>query len=214
MVLAVVSGGLDSAVLAYLLERPVLVTFDYGQRHVIEIEFAMQIARSLDLPLSLVDISSVGSLLSGSALTDDVEVPDGQYNEQDIAVTIVPNRNAIFLSVACGIAVAQGIDTVAIGVHAGDHAIYPDCRPAFVEQFECMVQLATEKPLSISVPFIDKTKAEIIEIGQRLGVPFELTWSCYKGEELHCGVCGTCYERREAFEIAGVADPTIYASTG
>ena len=214
MTLAIISGGLDSAVLAYTLEKLVLVSFDYGQRHVKEIEHAEAIARSLGLPLSVIDISTIGRMLSGSALTDDVDVPDGRYDDKSMAVTIVPNRNAILLSIAYGVAVARGLDAVAIGVHAGDHAIYPDCRLEFIQQFEAMAQLATASHIAVVAPFVNKTKAEIVKLGNDLGVPFELTWSCYKGREIHCGVCGTCYERREAFELAGVVDPTIYASTG
>jgi 7-cyano-7-deazaguanine synthase len=131
-----------------------------------------------------------------------------------MAVTVVPNRNAIMLSVAYGAAVADGAEVVAAAVHAGDHFVYPDCRPAFVDAFDAMERLATEgfghEELRLYTPFVDKTKADIAKIGAELGVPYADTWSCYEGGEVHCGFCGTCTERKEAFELAGVLDPTVY----
>ena len=164
--------------------------------------------------MPIVDISGVGRLLSGSALTDDIEVPHGHYAEETMAVTVVPNRYAIMLSIAYGAAVADGAQLVAAAVHAGDHFVYPDCRPAFIEAFDGMERLATEgfghQNLRLHAPFLDKTKAGIARIGAELGVPYEDTWSCYGGGEVHCGLCGTCNERKEAFELAGVTDPTAY----
>ncbi len=151
---------------------------------------------------------------SGSALTDDVDVPHGHYAAENMAVTVVPNRNAIMLSIAYGVAVARGARIVAAAVHAGDHYVYPDCRPGFVEAFDRMQREAVEgfgdPSLCLYAPFVHKTKAEIVEIGAALGVPYEDTWSCYEGGEVHCGLCGTCNERKEAFRLAGVPDPTEY----
>lgn len=154
------------------------------------------------------------SLLHGSALTDPaVSVPDGHYTEDSMKATIVPNRNAIMLAIGCAAAYSSSAEVVALAVHAGDHFIYPDCRPDFIDAFERMERLAMEMPtLRIETPFLRRTKADIVRTGADLGVPFEETWSCYKGGTSHCGTCGTCVERREAFAVAGVPDPTRYIS--
>lgn len=215
---AIVSGGMDSVTLAHLMVSEgydlSILAFDYGQRHKKELSYAEHCAESLGANFEVVDLSGVGRLLSGSALTDDIDVPHGHYAEETMAVTVVPNRNAIMLSVAYGAAVARGAQVVAAAVHAGDHYVYPDCRPAFIEAFDQMERLAVEgfgdENLHLYAPFVHKTKAEIVEIGAELGVPYEETWSCYEGGEAHCGLCGTCNERKEAFELAGVTDPTIY----
>lgn len=216
---AVVSGGLDSAVLAHHLEADGwtlrLLSFDYGQRHRVEVEHAAAMAAGLEVPHDVVDLRSVGALLSGSALTDDaIEVPESHYTEESMRATVVANRNAIFAMVATGVAVAEGAGAVGLGIHAGDHAIYPDCRPPFVAAAEHLAKVANEGFVSdhfqLLAPFLAWSKAEIVRRGAELGVPFEGTWSCYKGGARHCGVCGTCVERREAFELAGVADPTEY----
>jgi 7-cyano-7-deazaguanine synthase len=217
---AVVSGGLDSVTLAHVLaaegRRLHVVSVDYGQRHRRELDFAIRCAERLGAAHDVIDLRSVGALLSGSALTDaSVEVPDGHYEEASMAATVVPNRNAILLAVAYGVAVARGIATVAVGVHAGDHAVYPDCRPEFVAAFDAMERVATEgyaaPGLSLLAPFIGLRKQDIVARGAQLGVPFAQTWSCYRGAAVHCGTCGTCTERIEAFALAGVTDPTDYA---
>jgi 7-cyano-7-deazaguanine synthase len=213
------SGGLDSTVLAYWLgamgAKLTLLSFDYGQRHRVELDHAATIARLLDSPYETVDLGSVGRLLSGSALTDTgVAVPDGYYTDESMRATVVPNRNAIMLDIAVAVAVARKADAVAFGAHAGDHAIYPDCRPEFVEQFTRSARTANEGLLiaefEILAPFLSLTKTDIVRMGAALGVPFERTWSCYRGEAVHCGTCGTCTERREAFEQNGIDDPTTY----
>ncbi len=215
--IVVCSGGLDSVTLAYKAARERgligLVTFNYGQRHVREIACAAACARALNVPHTVIDISGVGAALTGSALTDDVAVPDGHYAEDTMKITIVPNRNAIMLSVAYGIATARGSDCVGAAFHGGDHFIYPDCRPDFVESFNAMQKRALEgcADIDLYTPFLNMTKAEIVAAGARLNVPFIDTWSCYKGGDVHCGRCGTCVERREAFHIANIPDPTLYA---
>ena len=126
--------------------------------------------------------------------------------------TVVPNRNMIMLAVAGGWAIANKADRLAYGAHTGDHAIYPDCRPEFVRTMREALRLADWHQLELITPFVGLSKAEIVKRGAELGVDFASTWSCYEGGEIHCGACGTCFERREAFEQAGVADPTEYAS--
>ncbi len=218
---ALVSGGLDSVTLAHLLARDVsgplhLVGVDYGQRHVRELDHARRCADRLGARIDVVDLRSLGPLLRGSALTDAaVDVPDGHYADESMRLTVVPNRNAVMLAIAYAAAVSDGADTVATAVHAGDHTVYPDCRPQFIEAFNAMETVATEgfgAPDMLRAPFVNMTKADIVRVGAELGVPFADTWSCYRGGERHCGMCGTCVERREAFQLAGVSDPTDYAS--
>lgn len=215
----VFSGGLDSTTLVYDLysagTEVSLITVDYGQRHRKEADFAQKTADRLGVPLHLVDLRSVTALLTGSALTDgSVDVPDGHYTDDSMRITVVPNRNALMLDVAVAAAVAGGCDAVAFGAHSGDHAIYPDCRPEFVRAFTAAVRAANEgfvpKDFTVLAPFLDWTKADIVRRGVELGVPYADTWSCYRGGEMHCGRCGTCVERREAFELAGAPDPTAY----
>ncbi|NQV99558.1 MAG: 7-cyano-7-deazaguanine synthase QueC [Rhodospirillales bacterium] len=215
--IVVCSGGLDSVTLAHKIANEAellrLVTFDYGQRHKKEIDFARACAERLAVPCDVVDIGAIGKLLSGSALTDDVDVPDGHYAEDSMKLTIVPNRNAIMLTIAFGIAAAQKADAVATAVHGGDHFIYPDCRPAFIDAFQAMQSQALDgfADIRLYTPFVSISKSAIVSDGMRYQTPFEATWSCYKGGDIHCGRCGTCVERREAFHLAGVNDPTSYA---
>ncbi|WP_170559985.1 7-cyano-7-deazaguanine synthase QueC [Ruegeria atlantica] len=212
----VCSGGLDSVSLAHVLAAEGnlsrLVSFDYGQRHTKELTFAALCAQRLDVPHHVIDLRSVGASLTGSALTDDVDVPDGHYAEETMKVTVVPNRNAIMLTIAYGVAAAQGDDAVAAAVHGGDHFIYPDCRPTFTDAFDTMQRAALDgyAEVALHVPFVHRSKADIVREGARVDTPFDQTWSCYKGGDQHCGRCGTCVERREAFELAGVPDPTKY----
>ena len=216
---AIISGGLDSAVLAYWLRAQhcdlTAISFDYGQRHRKELQFARGLASRLGIGWSCVDLHSAGltALLAGSALTDPtIEVPDGHYAAENMRVTIVPNRNAIMLAIAAGAAASSKATAVALAVHAGDHPIYPDCRPEFLAAFEEMERKALDgvAQLRVIAPFQTMTKAGIVALGAQLGVPFAETWSCYKGETYHCGTCGTCVERREAFLLAEISDPTAY----
>ena len=217
MKIAVVcSGGLDSVSLAQKVAAEDrltrLISFDYGQRHRKELDYAARAGKRLGVPHQVIDMRGIGAALVGSALTDAVDVPDGHYAEDTMRITVVPNRNAIMLSIAFGIAAANEDDAVAAAVHGGDHFIYPDCRPAFTESFEAMQRAALDgyADIRLYTPFVHRSKADIVVEGARHGTPFAETWSCYKGGAQHCGRCGTCVERREAFHLAGVEDPTDY----
>jgi len=215
--IVVCSGGLDSVSLAYMVaaEHTLtrLVSFDYGQRHRKEVDFAALAAKRFGVSHDIIDMRSIGAVLTGSALTEDIDVPDGHYAEETMRITVVPNRNAIMLAIAFGVAAANGDDAVATAVHGGDHFIYPDCRPAFTQSFEAMQKAALDGYANVQLytPFVVRSKADIVTAGAKYNTPFAETWSCYKGGEIHCGRCGTCVERREAFHLAGVEDPTVYA---
>jgi 7-cyano-7-deazaguanine synthase len=214
--LVVCSGGLDSVALSHKIavEQTLihLVSFDYGQRHRKELECARCCATRLGVTHDIIDIAGIGRRLTGSALTDGEEVPDGHYAEDTMRLTVVPNRNAIMLTIAFGIAMARQAEAVAAAMHGGDHFIYPDCRPSFVDAFAAMQRCALDglAQIAFTTPFLRWSKADIVREGVRLAVPFAETWSCYKGGARHCGRCGTCVERREAFYLAGVEDPTPY----
>ncbi|WP_429930882.1 7-cyano-7-deazaguanine synthase QueC [Agrobacterium vitis] len=215
-ILVVCSGGLDSVSLADKMaaehELIGLISFDYGQRHKKELDFAALAAKRLGVPHQIIDITAIGASLTGSALTDDLDVPDGHYAEETMKITVVPNRNAIMLAIAFGVAAARKADAVAVAVHGGDHFIYPDCRPGFIDAFQTMQAHALEgyADVKLMAPFVTVSKADIVTEGAKYGTPFDQTWSCYKGGARHCGRCGTCVERREAFHLAGVTDPTAY----
>jgi 7-cyano-7-deazaguanine synthase len=206
---------MDSSVLLYQLvkagDEVKTISIDYGQRHKKEIQLARQMANSLGIEHQVADLTSITHLLAGSALTSsEIEVPEGHYAEDNMKATVVPNRNMILLAVATGWAVSQKFDRVGYAAHSGDHAIYPDCRTEFADVLGQAIEMADWQKVSLYRPFVDITKADIAILGTTLGVPFEMTWSCYKGNELHCGKCGTCVERREAFFLAEVDDPTEY----
>lgn len=211
----VLSGGLDSTVLlhyhAQRHEDTRALSINYGQRHRKELKYAEMSASRLGVPWKLVDLSNLADVLPGSSQTDlSMPVPEGHYSQENMKATVVPNRNMILLAIALGHAIAYKCNAVSYAAHAGDHAIYPDCRPEFVDALNNAAALCDWSKVSIERPFIRHTKAGIVSIGANLMVPFGLTYSCYRGGELHCGVCGTCVERREAFHIAMVVDPTPY----
>jgi len=213
----VYSGGLDSTTLLYqLVSNQVEVhalSVDYGQRHRKELDIAREITAGLGVPHEIADLTSVTRLLAGSSLTDpNIPVPEGHYEEDSMKATVVPNRNMMLLSLATAWAISLKADSVSYAAHSGDHAIYPDCRDEFAEALDEAIRLSDWHEIYLSRPFVDLTKADIARRAAALKVPIEKTWSCYKGQELHCGRCGTCLERREAFYLAEVDDPTPYAA--
>lgn len=213
-VVIILSGGMDSTVLlyAYLREGHEVeaLSFNYGQRHSKELFHAEEICKSLNVPHKVVDLSHIKNLLQGSSLTSDIPVPEGHYAEESMKATVVPNRNMIMLSIAAGYAISIKAKILAYAAHAGDHTIYPDCRPEFAEIMRAAFKRCDWHSLELETPFVQLKKSDLAKLGSDLGVPFEKTWSCYKGGEIHCGKCGTCVERIEAFKDAGVKDPTIY----
>lgn len=213
--LVIYSGGLDSTVLLYHLHKSGdelhALSVDYGQRHSCELKSAKKLCEGLGISHRVADLSSIQSLLAGSSLTSpEIPVAEGHYTEENMKTTVVPNRNMILLALATGHALSIDAGQVAYAAHSGDHAIYPDCRNEFADAMANAMALCDWKRIELSRPFVDWTKADIVKRGADLRVPFEQTWSCYKGDEQHCGRCGTCIERREAFDLAGVVDPTEY----
>lgn len=209
------SGGMDSATLLYKIKSEggdvSALGVSYGQRHRKELESAYNLTRRLGVSYRLVPLDGLQHVLRSALTSSEIAVPEGHYESESMRATVVPMRNAIFLSVAVGHAWSIGAEQVATAIHAGDHQIYPDCRPQFLDAFNAMVKTASDGFLQPQVvaPFVNISKTDIAKIGQTLGVPWELTWSCYKGGEKHCGKCGTCTERRES--LAAVGDPTEYA---
>jgi len=209
------SGGLDSTVLVYdLLNEGAdlkLLSIDYGQRHEKELKSSSEIAEFLELEHEILRLPMLNNLLGGSALTDpSISLPEGHYAEDSMKATVVPNRNMILLSLAAGHAISLQFDTVAYAAHAGDHTIYPDCRPEFATAMDQALKLCDWNTVSLYRPFVQLSKHDLVRKGKELGVPFEKTWSCYAGNDKHCGKCGTCVERKEAFELVGLLDPTEY----
>jgi len=206
------SGGLDSVTLAYMLKEQgydqLLLHIQYGQKHAKEIYFGGKAAKELDCPFKVVAV--LGAFGSDALTNSSIDVPVGTYAPENLAVTVVPNRNAIFANIAASVAVSLGYDGIALAVHGGDHEVYPDCRPEFIRSLKRFLYVATGGELEVYAPFVNVPKADIVSLGTSLGVPFADTWSCYRGGEYHCGVCSTCTDRREAFRVAGVEDPTRY----
>jgi 7-cyano-7-deazaguanine synthase len=168
----------------------------------------------LGVPHSIAPLGFVAGEFRSDLLSSGGAIPDGHYEEQSMKSTVVPFRNGIMLSIAAGFAESKGAEAVVIAAHSGDHAIYPDCRESFMEPMARAIREGTYAQIELLRPFITMHKAGIVRRGIELGIDFSHTWSCYKGSEVHCGTCGTCVERREAFLMAGVTDPTVYTSTG
>ena len=211
------SGGMDSvAALYWARENEQLqgvVSFDYGAKHNHrEIPFAAEHAAKLGVPHQVIALPFIAELFASSLLKGGSAVPDGHYEADNMKQTVVPFRNAIMLSIATGFVESRGGEGLVIAAHGGDHAIYPDCREDFMRAMGATMKFGTYAQIELIRPFITLTKGGIARLGARLGVDFARTWSCYKGGEIHCGTCGTCVERREAFVDAGVPDPTEYQS--
>jgi 7-cyano-7-deazaguanine synthase len=213
-VVVIYSGGMDSfTVLNRALhdgKEVYALTFDYGQRHVKEIEYASTVCKSLDVNHKVIDISAINQLLAGSSLTDDIDIPEGHYEAESMKSTVVPNRNMILLSLAVGYAVSVGASQVYYGAHSGDHAIYPDCRPEFVMKMNDVCKIANYESVEIFSPYLTVTKSDILTDGLKMGLKYDNTWTCYNGREKACGQCGACQERLEAFSDNNVTDPLNY----
>jgi 7-cyano-7-deazaguanine synthase len=207
----VLSGGLDSTTLLYKLvnegKEVFALPFDYGQRHKKELEMAEQSCLLLGVRHKIVDLTALTELISNSALTGDIEVPEGHYEDENMKLTVVPNRNMIMASIAIGYAVNIGAQSVALGVHSGDHAIYPDCRPEFIEKLNEVSKISNFDPIEIEAPFLYLDKGDIVGLGLELGVAYNLAWTCYVGSDKPCGKCGSCQERVEAFAKNNATDP-------
>ena len=216
-VVVLCSGGMDSVTALYWARREhavvAVASFDYGAKHnPRELPLAAEHAARLGVRHEVIPLEFVNRLFSSDLLQSGGAVPDGHYEAANMRQTVVPFRNAIMLSIAAGFAESVGAEGLVIAAHGGDHAIYPDCREDFMRAMGDAMRLGTYAQVQLLRPFITRTKGEIVAEGTRLGVDFARTWSCYKGGAIHCGTCGTCVERREAFLQAGVPDPTTYAS--
>ncbi len=213
-VVVIYSGGMDSfTVLNRALQdgkEVYALTFDYGQRHVKEIEYASNVCKSLKVNHKVIDISAINQLLAGSSLTDDIDIPQGHYEAESMKSTVVPNRNMILLSLAVGYAVSTGASQVYYGAHSGDHAIYPDCRPEFVMKMNDVCKIANYESVEIFCPYLTVTKSDILTDGLKMNLKYDQTWTCYNGREKACGKCGACEERLEAFSDNNVTDPIDY----
>lgn len=210
------SGGMDSFTVLHRAlregRRVHALSFDYGQRHARELETARRVCQALDIPHQVVDIRAIHGLIDNSALTDaSRSVPEGDYAEDNLAATLVPNRNMILLSLAIAKAVNIGAGRVDYGAHGGDHVLYPDCRPAFVDAMNAVAGIANFEAVDIHTPYLRASKAEILADGLAMGLDYADTWTCYRGEALACGRCGSCLERLAAFAANQATDPLAYA---
>ncbi len=208
--LLIYSGGLDSTTLLYEYKDSIAlaVTFDYGSKHnAREISYAEENCKRLGIKHMVIPLGFIGQYFKSDLLLSGGAIPEGSYAEENMKSTVVPFRNGIMLAVAAGLAESYGLDTVLLANHSGDHAIYPDCRPEFVEAMDAAVKAGTYEGIRVVSPYCDITKRDIALRGRAIGLDYSLTYSCYKGGEKHCGKCGTCTERKEALEGF---DPTEY----
>jgi 7-cyano-7-deazaguanine synthase len=213
-VVVVFSGGMDSYTVLHKAFREgfevLPLTFNYGQKHNKEIEYAKHACIALGVIPKIVDITAINQLLTGSSLTSDIEMPEGHYADDNMKSTVVPNRNMILLSLAVGYAVSSDANKVFYGAHAGDHEIYPDCRPEFVEKMNSVCAIANYEPVEIVTPYLALNKTDILREGLAMGLDYGRTWTCYNGREKACGKCGSCVERLEAFSENQMSDPLDY----
>ena len=218
-VVVLCSGGMDSVTALYWARQDhavaAVVSFDYGSKHnPRELPFAAEHAAKLGLRYELIPLRFMDRLFASDLLASGGDIPEGHYEAENMKQTVVPFRNPIMLSITTGFAESIGAEGLVIAAHGGDHAIYPDCREDFMRAMGEAMRLGTYAGIKLLRPFIGLTKGGIAVEGARLGVDYSRTWSCYKGGAIHCGKCGTCVERREAFAQAGLPDPTTYAFTG
>lgn len=218
-VVVLISGGMDSVTALYdaVQKYQVIsgISFDYGAKHNdSEIPFAAYHCQKLGIQHIVISLDFINQLFKSDLLKAGGEIPEGHYEEVTMKQTVVPFRNGIMMSIAAGFAESAEATGLVIAAHSGDHAIYPDCREDFMKSMGEAIRLGTYVQVEVIRPFITMSKAEIARRGQELGVDFSQTWSCYKGADLHCGRCGTCVERREAFILAEMKDPTDYKETG
>jgi 7-cyano-7-deazaguanine synthase len=218
-VIVLCSGGMDSVVALHWARREhevaAAVSFDYGAKHnARELPLAAEQAARIGARHVVIPLRFMDGLFESALLSSGGGIPEGHYEAENMKQTVVPFRNAIMLSVATGLAESTGAEGLVIAAHGGDHAIYPDCREDFMRAMGDAMRLGTYAGVRLLRPFIAMKKDQIAAEGARLGVDFARTWSCYKGGAAHCGRCGTCVERREAFIAAGVPDPTVYLDNG
>ena len=209
----VLSGGMDSVTMLheFASEIKVAVSFDYGSKHnAKEIPFAALHCQQLGIQHIVIPLDFMTRYFKSSLLMGGEDIPEGNYDDENMKSTVVPFRNGIMLSVAAGLAESHGLKRLFIANHFGDHAIYPDCRAGFIKAMSEAVSEGTYKHIRIEAPYTGINKTDIAKRGAKLGINYAETWSCYKGGEKHCGKCGTCMERKEAFREAGLTDPTIY----
>jgi 7-cyano-7-deazaguanine synthase len=213
-VVLILSGGLDSTTLLYdLINQGKTVhalSFNYGQKHSKELKCAIKTCQKLNVDHKIVDLSGLSELLKSSLTTLDIETPEGHYSDETMAITVVPGRNTIFLSIAAGYAASIGANGLYLGTHSGDHAIYADCRPEYTEAMKKVLQLFDNNAVELYAPYANIDKIGIVTRGLELGIDYSLTWTCYKGKEKACGKCGSCTERLEAFELNNRIDPIEY----
>ncbi len=208
----VYSGGLDSTTLLYEYKDSIAlaVSFDYGSKHnKRELEYAAINCKRLGVRHLVIPLEFMGKYFKSDLLIGGGDIPEGSYADENMKSTVVPFRNGIMLSIAAGLAESYELDTIMLANHSGDHAIYPDCRPEFIEGMAAAVEAGTYNGVKVVSPYCNMTKRDIALRGRELGVDFSLTYSCYKGGEKHCGKCGTCVERKEALEGF---DPTEYSA--
>lgn len=209
----IVSGGLDSITLLYDKAETIAlaISFDYGQNHSKkELPYAEYHCQKLGIPHITIPLTFMHQYFKSSLLEGAEAIPEGHYEEENMKSTVVPFRNGIMLAIATGIAESHELKRVYIANHGGDHTIYPDCRPEFIDAMDKTTSAGTFVDVRVEAPYTNISKADIVRRGAALGIDYAKTWSCYKGSEIHCGKCGTCVERKEAFADAGVEDPTEY----
>ena len=209
----IVSGGMDSITLLYDKKDEIAlgISFDYGSNHnAKEIPFAEMHCKRLGIKHITINLDFMHQYFKSSLLQGAEAIPEGHYADENMKSTVVPFRNGIMLSIAIGIAESNHLKKVLIANHGGDHTIYPDCRPQFIEAIDAAANAGTFVNVRVEAPYTNIMKGDIARIGKRLGLDYTETWSCYKGGEKHCGKCGTCIERKEALQEAGIHDATEY----